>query len=187
MKHIQLALLLLAFALLSAGAVTWIKGRHTLKMGAQLYQNQFWYISSPNLSGDYTFTGQITGGVAGQNNPINALADFLLGAVKTANIPVPQIPVNRHNYNLGLFVNDDWKLTSKLTLNLGLRYEFETKQAVKNNIYSRVDLKTGDLLVADRNASKNLNLENDYLAVPATRTGAFEPRPHARFHGRRGL
>lgn len=76
---------------------------------------------------------------------------------------MPQIPVNRYNYNLGLFVNDDWKLTSKLTLNLGLRYEFETKQAVKNNIYSRVDLKTGDLLVAGRNASENLNLENDYL------------------------
>jgi hypothetical protein len=143
--------------------VTWVKGRHTLKMGAQLYQNQFWYISSPNLSGDYNFNGEVTGGVAGRNNPINALADFLLGAVKTANIPVPQIPVNRYNYNLGLFVNDDWKVTSKLTLNLGLRYEFETKQAVKNNIYSRVDLKTGELLVAGRNASKNLNLENDYL------------------------
>jgi hypothetical protein len=144
-------------------AVTWIKGRHTLKMGAQLYQNQFWYISSPNRSGDYQFNGEITGGVAGRNNPINALADFLLGAVKTANIPVPQIPVNRYNYNLGLFVNDDWKVTQKLTLNLGLRYEFETKQAVKNNIYSRVDLRTGELLVAGRNASKNLNLENDYL------------------------
>jgi hypothetical protein len=143
--------------------VTWIKGRHTLKLGAQLYQNQFWYISSPNRSGDYSFNGEITGGLAGRNNPINALADFLLGAVKTANIPVPQIPVNRYNYNLGLFVNDDWKVTNKLTLNLGLRHEFETKQAVKNNIYSRVDLRTGELLVAGRNASKNLNLDNDFL------------------------
>lgn len=143
--------------------VTWVKGRHTLKMGAQLYQNQFWYISSPNLSGDYSFTGEITGGVAGRNNPINALADFLLGQVKTANIAVAQIPINRYSYNLGLFANDDWKVTQRLTLNLGLRYEFETKQAVKNNVYSRVDLATGDLLVAGQNASKNLNLENDYL------------------------
>ncbi len=143
--------------------VTWVKGRHTLKLGAQLYQNQFWYISSPNRSGEYSFTGEITGGIAGRNNPINALADFLLGAVKTANVPVPQIPANRYNYNLGVFVNDDWKVTNKLTLNLGLRYEFETKQAVKNNIYSRVDLQTGNLLVAGQNASKNLNLENDYL------------------------
>jgi hypothetical protein len=143
--------------------LTWVRGRHTLKMGAQLYQNQFWYISSPNLSGEYSFTGEITGGIAGRNNPINALADFLLGAVKTANVPVAQIPANRYNYNLGLFVNDDWKVTQKLTLNLGLRYEFETKQAVKNNIYSRVDLRTGELLVAGRNASKNLNVVNDYL------------------------
>ena len=143
---------------------TWLKGRHTFKFGAQMYQNQFWYVSAPNESGDYSFNGEITGkGAAGRNNPVNALADLLLGAVKQATIPIRQIPVNRLNYNLGLFVNDDWKVTSRLTLNLGLRYEFETRQIVKNNVYSRVDLTTGNLLVAGRNASRNLNLNNDYL------------------------
>ena len=146
-----------------SNVTNWLRGKHSLRFGAQLYQNQFWYISAPNLSGDYSFNGEITGGIAGRNNPINALADFLLGAVKTANVPVPQIPVNRYNYNLGLFFNDDWKVTGKLALNLGLRYEFETKQAVKNDIYSRVDLKSGNLLVAGRNASRNLDLKNDFL------------------------
>ncbi|MBI3683706.1 MAG: TonB-dependent receptor [Acidobacteria bacterium] len=143
---------------------TWLRGRHTIKYGAQLYQNQFWYIAGNGLSGNYSFNGEITGnGVAGRNNPVNALADLLLGAVKGADYPVVQIPVNRFNYNLGLFFNDDWKLTRRLTLNLGLRQEFETWQAVKNNVYSRVDLATGSLLLAGRNASRNLSLNNDYL------------------------
>ncbi|MBL8227635.1 MAG: TonB-dependent receptor [Bryobacterales bacterium] len=138
------------------------RGRHSMRFGGQLYQNQFWYIAANNTSGNYSFNGEITGrGTVGRNNPINALADMLLGAVKTAGYPIPQIPVNRYNYNLGIFFQDDWKVTQKLTLNLGVRYEFETNQAVKNNVYSRLDMRTGDLLVAGRNATRNLNLNND--------------------------
>lgn len=143
---------------------TWLKGRHTIKFGGQLYQNQFWYGAGDHLSGTYNFNGEITGnGVAGRNNPVNSLADLLMGAVKTADYPVRQIPVNRVNYNLGLFVQDDWKVTKRLTLNLGLRYEFERNQWAKNNVYSRVEMGTGKLLVAGRNASRNLDLADDYL------------------------
>jgi hypothetical protein len=144
-------------------SVTWLRGRHTMKFGSQLYQNQFWYISTGDISGTYTFNGEISGlGAAGRSNPVNAVADFLLGAVKTANAPVAQIPVNRTNYNLGTFFNDTWKTTRRLTLNLGLRHEFELRQVVKNNVYSRIDPASGELLVAGRNATRNLNLKNDF-------------------------
>lgn len=145
-------------------SVTWLRNRHTLKFGAQVFQNQFWYESAGAGSGSYAFNGELTGlGLPGRDNPINSLADLLLGAVKTAQAPVPQIGITRANYNLGLFVNDTWKVTRRLNLNLGLRYEFETRQIVKNNVYSRIDTRTGQLLVAGRNASRNLNLENDYF------------------------
>ncbi|MCI0420852.1 MAG: TonB-dependent receptor, partial [Acidobacteria bacterium] len=143
--------------------MTWLKGRHNAKFGGQLYQHQFWYVAAPQMSGQYDFNGEITSLGASNNNAVNALADLLLGAVKTARYVLPQIPVNRYSYNLGLFFQDDWKVNQRLTLNLGLRYEFETKQAVKNDIYSRVDLATGRLLVAGRNASRNLDLQNDFV------------------------
>jgi hypothetical protein len=143
---------------------TYQSGRHTMRFGGQLFQNQFWYKSAGQVAGVYTFNGEITGlGAAGRNNPLNSWADLLLGAVKSSEIPVSQIPVNRTNYNLGLFFNDTWKVSQKLNLNLGLRYEFETRQIVKNDVYSRVDMNTGELLVAGRNASRNLNLENDWF------------------------
>lgn len=142
--------------------VTWQTGKHTMRFGGQLFQNQFWYISTGQVAGVYNFNGEITGlGAAGRNNPLNALGDFLLGAVKTSNIPVTQIPVNRTNYNLGIFFNDTFKVSRNLTLNLGLRYESETRQIIKNDVYSRVDITTGELLVAGRNATRNLNIEND--------------------------
>jgi hypothetical protein len=143
---------------------TWQRGRHTMRFGGQLFQTQFWYISAGQVAGVYNFTGEITGlGAAGRNNPLNAWGDFLQGAVKTSEIPVSQIPVNRVAYNLGLFFNDTWKVSNKLNLNLGLRYEGEGRQIVKNNVYSRVDIKTGELLVAGRNATRNLNLKNDWF------------------------
>jgi hypothetical protein len=142
--------------------LTWQSGKHTMRFGGQLFQNQFWYISTGQVAGVYTFNGEVTGlGAAGRNNPLNALGDLLLGSVKTSNIPVPQIPVNRTNYNLGLFVNDTFKVSQRLTLNLGLRYESETRQIIKNDVYSRVDITSGELLVAGRNATRNLNIEND--------------------------
>ncbi|HZO54367.1 MAG TPA: carboxypeptidase regulatory-like domain-containing protein [Bryobacteraceae bacterium] len=144
--------------------MTWQKGRHTMRFGGQLFQTQFWYISAGQVAGVYNFTGETTGlGAAGRNNPLNAWGDLMLGAVKTSEIPVSQIPVNRVAYNLGLFFNDTWKVSQKVNLNLGLRYEGENRQIVKNNIYSRVDIKTGELLVAGRNASRNLNMENDWF------------------------
>jgi len=168
--------------------VTWARGTHSVRAGAQLFQNQFWYIAAGNTTGSYTFNGDITGlGSPGLNNPVNALADLLLGAVKTSSINVPQIPVCRVNYNFAAFLQDDWKVTRKLTLNLGLRYEFETKQIVKNNVYSRVDLDSGELLVAGRNASRNLNLQNHYLNFSPRLGVAFALTPKTVLHTGAGV
>lgn len=145
-------------------ALTWQAGRHSVRGGVQFQQNTMWQFPRQNLSGQYGFSGTVTGlGTAGANNPIFGLADLLLGAVTTASYNVVQIPTNRYNWYFGGFVQDDWKLTNRVTLNLGLRYEFETRLATRNNVFSAPDLATGNLLVAGRNTSANLGLKNDYV------------------------
>jgi len=146
-----------------AGSVTKIIGKHVIKSGAQLRFNQFnVYNPGSDFAGAYTFTGQITSSTR-TANAVNTIADFLLGAVKSSVYAIPQPPTGRRNHNLGLFVQDDWKITSKLTLNLGLRYEYESPMTIANNMYSRLDPVSAKLLVAGKNASNTLNLEGDKL------------------------
>lgn len=139
---------------------TYLRGRHTVRFGGHLFQHQELYQGTTNTSGSYNFTGVVTGG---RNNVINAYADFLLGAVSSANAVPPQPFVTRVSYDAGFFVNDDFKVSQRLTLNLGLRYDIETLPVIRHDIYSRVDPANGQLLVAGRNASRNLNRDTDYL------------------------
>ena len=100
---------------------TYIHGRQTLRFGAQLFQSQYWYDARTNTAGSYSFTGDITGlGTSG--NPIQSLADLELGAIKSASIDLPQLPLTRVLYNFGMFVQNDWKVSSRLNLSLGLRW-----------------------------------------------------------------
>lgn len=141
---------------------TWVRGRHTLRFGAQLFQSQYSYDARTNTAGGYSFTGDITG-LGNAGNPIHALADLELGLIKSASIDLPQLPLTRVLYNFGVFAQDDWRATNKLNLSMGLRYEFEKPQVVKNNMYSQMDVSTGQLLVAGRNASRTLNQTTDWL------------------------
>lgn len=145
-------------------SATKVWGNHLVKFGWDLRKNQF-NIYNPGgtgnsgwFTGNYTFTGEITSATHNTGNPITALADFLLGDVKTSGYSLPQPPAGRRNYYTGAFVQDDWKVNRRLTLNLGLRYEYESPMTSSNNIYSRVDPGTGQVLFAGINASPSLNL-----------------------------
>jgi hypothetical protein len=140
-------------------SATKVWGAHTLRFGVPFRRNQFNTFSPASYyMGQYTFGGGITnkGGVGG--NAINSLADFLLGDITTAQYEIPQPLTGRRNYNLAAYIQDDWKVNSRLTVNAGLRWDYEEPMSVVNNIYSRFDPTTGQLLVAGQNASSTLNL-----------------------------
>lgn len=139
-------------------------GNHLIEFGFQLRKNQFDDLNpTGDVNGSFTFDGSITNGKNSPGDPINALADFLLGDIKTASYSLPQPLIGRRNYNAGLYVQDDWKLTPRLTLNLGLRWEFEAPLTSANHEYSRVDPASGEVLFAGDNASDTLNLKASKL------------------------
>ncbi len=139
-------------------------GNHLFQFGLQLRKDQFDdFNPTGDVNGSFTFDGSISNAKNTSGDPINALADFLLGDLKTASYSLAQPLIGRRNYNLGLYIQDDWKLTPRLTLNLGLRWEYESPISTANNEYSRVDPTTGEVLFAGKNASNTLNLSGSKL------------------------
>ena len=141
------------------GTVTKTHGPHTFKIGASLRKNQFnSFNPATTPPGLFVFDGSITNhGASG--TPNTQIADFLLGKIKTTSYEQAQPPTGRRNWNLGIFIQDDWKVTPRLTLNLGIRYEYESPLTIATNIYSRIDPATGILLAAGLNGvSRSLNI-----------------------------
>jgi hypothetical protein len=97
-----------------ADDVTWIKGNHSLKFGVDIRREamNIAFINRPN--GDLTFSGGITG---------NAGADFLLGLPAQARATTTQAIQDGYGWLFAGYVQDDFRITSRLTVNLGLRYE----------------------------------------------------------------
>lgn len=112
----------------------------------------------------------------------NAFADFLLGLATTASVGVGDAAVYGEAWRTGLYVQDDWRLGPKLTLNLGLRYEFLTPVVEKFDRFSTLDLDTGNFIIpctngrpspkADFAAFSNLTFvcnETDFGAIFSSR------------------
>ncbi len=135
-------------------------GNHLIQFGGELRKNQFDdYNPIADVNGSYTFDGSITSAKNTTGDPINGLADFLLGDIKTSSYSLPQPLIGRRNYNVGFFIQDDWKIRHNLTLNLGLRWEYESPFTTANNEYGRVDPTTGQVLFAGKGGvSDTLNL-----------------------------
>jgi hypothetical protein len=132
--------------------------------GAQFRKNQFnSYNPSGSPQGTIGFGGAVTNkGASGNAN--TSMADFYLGLVNSGNYQTPMPETGRRNFNIGVFFQDDWKVTPKLTVNAGIRYEYEAPLYIANNIYSRISPSTGTLLVAGQNgASRSLNVSTPKL------------------------
>ena len=105
-------------------SVTWTKGRHTIAFGFDLRRQQSnQYNATGIYGGSYSFgTGQTNNGSSGGNS----FASFILGLIGGyTNTPSPVPGYYRWHYYSGYF-QDDIKLSRGLTLNVGMRYEYQT-------------------------------------------------------------
>jgi outer membrane receptor protein involved in Fe transport len=125
-------------------------GQHTLKFGGEYRVIQFNTLQTNDASTQFNFTSAFTQGPnAAQASATggSAVASFLLGLPATGSVtPSPALAIQSTYY--GAFVQDGWKLTSNLTLNIGLRYEIETPRTERYNQLTNFDYNAASPLSA---------------------------------------
>jgi hypothetical protein len=126
--------------------MSWVHGKHVIKFGPQLRFDQFNLLQIAQPRGTISFSREFTADPDGQGGG-NGLADMLVGLPTTARISTVIYFGNRqHIY--GGFVEDTFKATQKLTLNLGLRYDYATPVYEAHHRQSNFDYGTGQIVTA---------------------------------------
>jgi Carboxypeptidase regulatory-like domain len=157
---------------------TWIRGTHNFKFGGDLrllnshpnfslfptgfdYFDSYGYAETSNfyytdIPGAYNWAGG------------SDIADLVLGLPTDVDIGLQLTNPHTKSWNLDYYAQDTFKVTPHLTLNYGLRYEFQDPWTEANNNLSNYDLKSGNILVAGRGGN------SDSLLLP--RKNDFSPR-----------
>ena len=172
--------------------VNYSRGNHNFKFGINLIQARYSDLYVADSTGIFTFTGTV--GSTKNLSTGNSAADLALGFAATATRS-PTAPDIHVRYNsLGFFAQDDWKVTPRLTLNLGLRYEnflpiHDTANILSNYLLPSASNPNGTIQVAGQNGS-GTSVFNDDANNFAPRVGlAYEVFGDARtvFHASYGI
>jgi Carboxypeptidase regulatory-like domain/TonB dependent receptor-like, beta-barrel len=124
--------------------LSWVKGKHTIKIGFEYRHHQFpfagWAVG--DQAGHFNFNRLETGGYDASGNNLSqtgeSFASFLLGQVHQSDQTIPVYPIFSEAY-LSPWVNDEFKVTNRLTLTLGLRWDYQFARTERHDRYSTFD------------------------------------------------
>src|SRR5437899_1539118 len=148
--------------------LSWVKGKHTIKVGFEYRWHQFPFSgwANGNQGGEFRFDRRETAAFDSTGNLIansgESFASFLLGQVDSSTQNIPFHPMFYEAY-MSPWVNDEYKATSRLTLTLGLRFDYQFARTETQDRYSSFDPNTpnpaagnlpGALLFAGKGAGR---------------------------------
>lgn len=152
-----------------ADSLSWSKGRHVFKFGGELRLLSDYNGAIPEGTyGSFTFDGRFTG---------NAYGDFLLGLPATSTRLNPLTRRKQTSKELGLFVTDTFKVSSRLNLDLGLRWDYFGTPRYEDGLQYNWDPATGGVIVPQPAVSKISPLYDPAIHVVA---GDAYPNPDMR-------
>jgi hypothetical protein len=152
------------------GDVSWLRGAHSFKLGVDIIQHMISETDTPPSQsgwGRFNFDGNFTNNPASPSGTGNTMASMLLG-YPTQTAKDYFIPGTAHvlsnEYNM--YALDDWRVTHKLTLNLGIHYEIDTPYHEAHNFMVNFNPANGAVELAGRNGvSNSANWMTDYGSI----------------------
>ncbi len=147
---------------------TLIRGRHSLKAGYEFIAIRTEVLDINPLYGSDTYSGQYSKPTCGQlglasgctapsDSTSYDLADFIFGLPSAIGLG-NNVVTNQRQHVHSLYAQDDWRIADKLTLNLGMRYEFATPIWERDNLWSNFDPATNSLIPATNGSLYNRTL-----------------------------
>ncbi|MEX2262350.1 MAG: TonB-dependent receptor [Bryobacteraceae bacterium] len=112
--------------------LTWIRGKHTLKFGGDFRMQQANQTQLRAPSGTFQFPAALTADPQRPAGTGFGFATFMYGAVASA-VASTHVGFANEGHSMSFFVQDDWKITPRLTLNLGLRYDYQSWPVERHN------------------------------------------------------
>ncbi len=149
--------------------ITWIHGRHSLKFGTELRHEQFTIFQPAASRGNLGFGSEFTDNPASPSTGGSAFASFLLGVPDFGTITsLHNVDYRRQIYSG--YLQDDFRVTRRFTLNLGLRYEYFTPIKEANDEAATFDFASQSLIVPK---GQNMQLTPTLAAsIPIQSTGS---------------
>ena len=132
-----------------ADSFMWVKGRHSFKMGADLRWERLNVLQPPSPTGSFTFSNLFSDlpGVANTGTPF---ASFLLGQVQQFSIDLQQEEIRNRAHFQEYFIQDDWRLSDRWTVNGGVRYTLNFPSTEENDQVAVFNLQTRQLEYSGR-------------------------------------
>jgi hypothetical protein len=132
--------------------VSWQLGRHTLKFGGTLirYQSNRNYSGNDGVLGHFDYNGTYSARTLGTND---SWADFLLNQSSAFGQGSYVSKWGQRQWRDAIFFQDDWKVTPDLTLNLGMRWEWDQPLYESHNKESNLNIATGAITIAGQNGA----------------------------------
>ena len=157
-----------------ADDLTWQRGRHLFKFGAEFtrYQQNSFYPGNDGELGDFTYTGQYSVLPGNTGYPF---ADFLLDRVYDVQIGNVTGLTGQRQWRDGVFAQDDFKVLKNLTLNLGVRWEYDQPIYEVNNKMANVNEVTKQIEYAGVNGNSRALYDPDYVQFQPRIGFAYQP------------
>ena len=136
--------------------LTYLVGNHNVRGGASVRQSKFDLFQIPQPRGAFRFSGEFTG---------DPLGDAFLGYASQTDIQ-NITDVKNTTWYYAAFLQDDWRVTNNLTVNVGLRYEYTSGTTESLNRQSNFNFATGQIEVADQdgNSRSLINVQENNVA-----------------------
>ena len=140
--------------------ISWQKGRHFLKFDTEVDRRGVTFGQARAPRGSFSFDGTYTG---------SAMADFMLGYIRSDSVNPAHTSTDLYNYWVALSANDDFKVTPRLTLNFGVRWDYFQRYKQKDD--QMVNIQLNGFVVGDTVTTKTSPFGRELMAADWNNVG----------------